>query len=327
MEEHDFGKNKPRDVEYALSKRNSRRHYAFDKKISHSLLESIIGDCTLPSHFGESSTIWIIDAEKALDSGHDPIKGLYFNWINIVAQGGKENLAKTAFRSLVGSHKSEKEKNLPPHYLVCAMEDSHRYRSEDTAFGRYEVNYSLVGMAAGFHNRLLHTTAEGIDSCIHGVLNERVYKNILSLGEEVSIPLVSPLGYSPQEHTYWEKKVRGICHAEVRKSPTDILFDCDCGSVNEAEEELNSLLSWVIKGPSAGNGQPWRFYQDGQALHLAVSLEGKRIYRKNHLMEMDAGIAMETISMLSRGIWDIGAFKPKDDRQVYIATFERAAGR
>ena len=325
--------NKISELERTLNKRRSRRAYLAHQHPGSEVLDCILPETKQPGHFGELHHMFMLESEEYKGKGINLANGLLVNWITLVFHGQDSMFLKAVFRALVykcsHGHKCKKgEKWMPPHYLVSAVQGGETHDVK-TSFGTYQVRMGLVGMAEEFHKRLLKATEHGVDSCMHGILSQKFYNNVLNLGKGWYVPLVSPIGYSPKELTTWENKIRDKHHAGERKEVSDILFDTKGNEIREDIFKVDKkVFSYIIKGPSAGNEQPWRFYVDGDTYHLCVELSGKEIYRKNHLNEMDAGIAMATFSMLAKeyslgGEWTVQK-NPKIYRknsEIYIASY------
>ena len=323
------------DIAGILKKRISRRAFSADKKLSRDQELRILSENSQPGYFGEEHMMYILDSAKLLQEGKNINDTLFYNWISLVQHGGEHRIIKTIFKGLTyklsgGKVFRQGERWIPPSYLVSFVKGGLK-RNDPTIFGNYEVNYGYVGAAAEFYKKTLKAKEIGINSCIHGIItNKQVLYESIPCGNDWDIPMISPLGYSPEELTAWEEKIRDKHCANHKIAAEMISFDCygkrkDPG---EIPGNLFNTLNWIARGPSAGNNQPWRFYFEEGVMHMYVDLSGKKIYRERHLRELDAGIAMATVSMLEKkGTWKIlkDIEINSSSSEIYIASFDMGA--
>jgi nitroreductase len=203
--------------------------------------------------------------------------------------------------------------SFPNHFLIATLKGGVE-KHHKTKYGDYMFNYGLVGMAAQFYKLILKATELELNSCFTGIFRESTFKKAMGLSDEYRIPLLSPIGYSPQEMTKGERYVYNKHKSGERKKFGEVFLNMAGEPFEERDAgDYLEALEVVRKGPSAGNHQSWRFYiePDLKSFHLYVRLEPKKkSYREKHLNEMDAGIAMVNFGFIAKqsglkGTWKI----------------------
>lgn len=313
------------DPEKAMRKRTSRRAFT-NQPVEMEKIINITEMCREVSkgHFSEKNDIYFLDKLEVLkETGEDVNKGFGRNWFSAIYPkelllGQKERI-KSPEEGIV--------KALPRYFLVAAVGDGPT-ETYDTPFGRYEFQYSLVSGSAEFYKCILAATEQGLKSCISGLFVEEVFKKALDIDESLKVPLMSPIGYSP-EIGLIEERIRKGHKSYTRLSFDRLFFNMDGKALSsENIKPFDEVLEYVRKGPSAGNHQSWRMFKDNNTYHLFVVLDNKRAdYRSKHLNEMDAGIAIVNFGYIAKkrgieGQWQVERPRinlPKE--YLYVASF------
>lgn len=163
-----------------------------------------------------------------------------------------------------------------------------------------------VDMAVGYTGEaiVLEATRLGLGTCwIGGYFKPTRVADILQLGGGERAFAISPLGYSSDTFSGYEKMIKTV--KSVQGTPRK--------PASELATGLESWPTWARTGieaarvaPSAVNRQPWRFrYENGR---IIVSFDGEETGQKIS-KKLDCGIAMLHFELGARnagveGVWE-----------------------
>lgn len=153
-----------------------------------------------------------------------------------------------------------------PHYLVITSEDKEGYL-ENIGFSLEHLVLQLTGM--------------GIGTCwIGGHIKKELLNGIIELPHNHFPVIVISFGYPRNE-----AEVSNILKAgDRRKKVAEFSF-------GEFPEGWDGILNAVRRAPSAVNFQPWRFFKEGNYIH--VFTVKRSLFKHLHAMSrIDAGIAL-----------------------------------
>jgi nitroreductase len=146
-----------------------------------------------------------------------------------------------------------------------------------------------------FEKAILKATDLGLGTCWEGgTFNKADFERNITLKQNETIPIVSPLGIAKEKRTLLDSAMRFGAGSNKRKSFNELFFDEDSNhplSIDKAGE-YTKALEMVRIGPSASNKQPWRIIKQANQFHFFLARNpgyGEMI--KYDLQLNDMGIA------------------------------------
>jgi nitroreductase len=149
---------------------------------------------------------------------------------------------------------------------------------------------------------ILYAASLELGTCwLGGTFSRRLFSQLVELGEDERLPVVTPVGYPGDKMSMLESLMRFGAGSNKRK-PWDTLF-FDGGFTRPLVEgeaaEYAAALEAVRLAPSASNKQPWRILRQGKATHFYLRPNpgyGKAL--GFNIQEIDLGIAMCHFEMM-----------------------------
>jgi len=146
-----------------------------------------------------------------------------------------------------------------------------------------------------FEKAVLFATKLGISTCwLGGTFNRSNFEKNLTLTQNETIPIVSPIGYAKDKRSLLDSTMRFGAGSNSRKPWNELFFEYDFKTAltKEAAGEFEAALEMVRLGPSASNKQPWRILKIGNDFHFYIQRNpGYGDMIKYDLQLNDLGIA------------------------------------
>ncbi len=152
-----------------------------------------------------------------------------------------------------------------------------------------EAPMSVEDYGYALEKIVLYATELYLGTCwLGGTFNRSGFAKAIDLGEDESIPAVTPVGYT-SDRRLLGRLMRWGAGSKKRKPWDQLFFKPDMSPINTSEAEVHDeALELVRLGPSASNSQPWRLIVDGDAVHFFV----KKRMGYGTMQRLDMGIAM-----------------------------------
>ena len=181
-----------------------------------------------------------------------------------------------------------------------------------------------------FEKAILFATELGISTCwLGGTFNRNQFEKSLTLAQNETIPIVSPIGYAKDKRSLLDSAMRFGAGSNNRKPWHELFFEHDSKTplTKEAAGPFEAALEMVRLGPSASNKQPWRILKKGQDFHFYIQRNpGYGDMIKYDLQLNDLGIAKCHFELIVKedgikGSWLKLNPQPEIDGWVYGCTY------
>ena len=180
-----------------------------------------------------------------------------------------------------------------------------------------------------FEEIILKATDLGIDTCwLGGTFNRSDLASKLSLPDQMTIPVISPLGYAAEKRRMLENAMRKMVKADQRKPREQLFYAADCkNALSEADAGAYAEpLEMIRLGPSASNKQPWRVSRDKGNYHFFLCRNKGYGVPGFDLQMNDIGIAMCHFELTAReagleGSWKTSPPYKKPDDCGYVISW------
>jgi len=180
-------------------------------------------------------------------------------------------------------------------FLVGIIKD--RGKETTLAFGR------------AFEKVVLEATSLGLGTCwMAGTYCMKDFRNYLTLSDDESIVIVSPLGYPSDTKRKRDILLSKLSKSHTRKPWEKIFFNESWNTplTEESSGSFRQILDMVRIAPSSSNRQPWRVVMQQDTLHLYLHRISAVTFRGYNNGLNDLGIVMTHIDLASQAIGLIG---------------------
>lgn len=153
---------------------------------------------------------------------------------------------------------------------------------------------SEISFGYDFEKIILFLTDLGLSTCwLGGAYNREGLEELLSLGEDEFVSIISPIGYEERQFRVMPGAMNMAFRARKRK-PWKSLFYLDGpkGFLSKEEaEDYREPLEMVRLGPSGFNRQPWRVVKQGQQFHFFIGIRSTYNFLPHDMGKIEIGIA------------------------------------
>lgn len=179
--------------------------------------------------------------------------------VHLVGDGEKIHAIS---KGIIGSYGKIKA----PHYLVITSEIKEGYL-ENVGFTLEHLVLQLTGMKIG--------------TCwIGGFIKKELLNGVVEIPTNHVPVIVISFGYPNNE----SEITKIIDSSDKRKKLSDFYF-------GELNDEWTSIMNTVRRAPSAVNIQPWRFFKEGNFIHV-YSVTRTLMKHLENMHKIDVGIAL-----------------------------------
>ena len=146
-----------------------------------------------------------------------------------------------------------------------------------------------------FEKLVLYAQSLGIGTVwIGGTMDRAAFEKAMELGEDESMPCVSPLGYPAKKMSLRESMMRKGVKADERLAFEEIAYQSSFEQLltPDAAGKLYLPLEMVRLAPSAVNKQPWRMVVMDDVVHFYLQRAKNFGGGKRGMQKIDLGIAL-----------------------------------
>ncbi|KAF0226737.1 MAG: nitroreductase [Erysipelotrichaceae bacterium] len=182
-----------------------------------------------------------------------------------------------------------------------------------------------------FEKAVLFATELGLSTCwLGGTFNRGNFEKSLTLTNNETIPIVSPIGYAKDKRSLLDSTMRFGAGSNHRKPWNELFFENDSKTplTKENAGKYEVALEMVRLGPSASNKQPWRLMKTGDDFHFFIQRnQGYGDMIRYDLQLNDLGIAKCHFELTLQesgiqGTWFTLDPQPKIEGWVYGCTYK-----